>query len=36
MRAINKHKHFSKSFFWFSHQGSVTDAYCSNLNKVEV
>ncbi len=34
MRAINKHKHFSKkSFFWFRNQGSATDAYCSNLSK---
>ena len=23
MRAIRKHKHFSKSSSWFSHQGSV-------------
>ncbi len=30
MRAINKHKHFSKSFFWFN-QGSVLKEYCSNL-----
>jgi hypothetical protein len=32
MRAINKHKHFSKSFSWFSHQGSVLKEYCSNLS----
>ena len=31
MRAINKHKHFSKSSFWFKSQGSVLKEYCSNL-----
>jgi hypothetical protein len=36
MTAIRKHKHFSKSFSWFSNQGSVLKSNCLNLGSEEI